>query len=72
MRPIVTDRVALPVGLLVGLSVTIVSRAKMSEPIEIPFGYGLGWVQGTWGPDPHVKGQFSWGKRQPIIKYTLP
>jgi len=34
MRPIVTDRVAWSVC----LSVTLVSPAKMAEPIEMPFG----------------------------------
>jgi len=34
MRPIVTDRVALSVG----LSVMIVSPVKVAEPIEMPFG----------------------------------
>jgi len=45
MWPIVTDRVAWSVGQSVCLSVTLVSRAKMAEPIEMPFGF---W---TWmGP----------------------
>jgi len=38
MRPIVTDRVAWSVGLSVGLSVTLVSPAKVAEAIEMPFG----------------------------------
>jgi len=55
-------RVAWSVDLSVGLSVTIVSPAKMSEPIEMPFGL---WAQ--MGPRnhvldgvqiPHGKGQF--------------
>jgi len=40
MRLIVTDRVVWSVGLSVGLSVTLVSSAKMAEPIEMPFGKG--------------------------------
>jgi len=47
MRPTVTDRVAWSVGLSVGLSVTVVSPARTTEPI--------GWAQETmyWmgGPD---------------------
>ena len=35
---LVTDRVAWPVGLSVGWSVTVVSPAKTAEPIEMPFG----------------------------------
>jgi len=55
-------RVVWSVDLSVGLSVTIVSPAKMSEPIEMPFGL---WAQ--MGPRnhvldgvqiPHGKGQF--------------
>ena len=42
MQPIVTDRVAWSVGLSVGLSVTLVSRAKTAEPIAMPFGL---WTQ---------------------------
>ena len=38
MRPIVTDGVALSVG----LSVTVVSPAKTAEPIEMPFGLRTG------------------------------
>jgi len=38
MRPIVTDRVPWSVGLSVCLSVTIVSRPKTAELIEMPFG----------------------------------
>jgi len=43
MQPIVTDRVAWPVGLSVGLSVCHTSElqlnpAKTAEPIEMPFG----------------------------------
>ena len=46
MRLIATDRVAWYVCLSVGLSVTLVSPAKTAEAIEMPFGCGLGWVQG--------------------------
>jgi len=45
MRPIVTDEVACSFALSVAvmtLSRTIASRAKMVEPIEMPFGM---WVQ---------------------------
>jgi len=37
MRPIVTDGAAWSVCLLFGLSVTIVSPAKTTEPIEMSF-----------------------------------
>jgi len=43
MWPIVTDRVAWSVGLSVGLSVTLVSPAKMAAPIEMLFGLRT-WV----------------------------
>jgi len=49
MRPTVIDRVAWSVGLSVGLSVTLVSPAKMAEPIEMPFGL---WTR--VGPRDHV------------------
>jgi len=39
MQPIVTNRVAWPVG----QSVTAVSRAKMAELIKMPF--GLRWAE---------------------------
>jgi len=45
MQPIVTDRVAWSVCQLVslsGLSVVVVSPAKMAEPVEIPFGLWTG------------------------------
>jgi len=45
MRPIVTDRVAWSVG----LSVTLVSRAKPAAPIEMPFG-----LRTRVGPRNHV------------------
>jgi len=31
---------------VVCLSVTVVSPAKMAEPIDMPFGCGLRWAQG--------------------------
>jgi len=43
MRPIVTDRVAWSVG----LSVTLVSPAKMDEAIELPFGLRIRVGRGT-------------------------
>ena len=49
MRPIVTDQVTWSVGLSVGLSLTLVSPAKMAEPIEIPFGLRI-----RVGPRNHV------------------
>jgi len=45
MRPIVTDRVAWPVG----LSVTLVSPAKTAEQVEMPFG-----LRSRVGPGNHV------------------
>jgi len=63
MRHVVADgvgwSVCLSVRRYVGLSVTIVSPAKTAEPIEMPFGSGLGWAQGTayWmGIDPSGEG----------------
>jgi len=58
MRPIVTDRVAWSVG----LSDSVVSRAKTAEPIEMPFGLRT-WVETrnhvlNGDPDPHEQGQF--------------
>jgi len=67
-RPIVTDQVAWSVG----LSVTLVSPAKMAVPIEMLFG-----LRTRVGPRnhvldgvqiPHGKGQFE-GKGCPIVKY---
>ena len=49
MWPIVTDRVAWSVGQLVCLSVTLVSPAKTTEPIEMPFG-----LRTRVGPGNHV------------------
>jgi len=39
-------------------SVTLVSPAKTAEQIEMPFGWALGWTQGTMFQIPHEKGQF--------------
>jgi len=55
MWSIVRDRVAWSVGLSVGLSVTLVSPAKMAEPIEMPFGLRT-WV----GPRDHVLDVGEW------------
>jgi len=43
MRSVVTDQVAWSVW----WSVTVVSHAKMAQPIDIPFGLGLKWAQGN-------------------------
>jgi len=58
MWPIVIDQVAYVVCLSVCLSVTIVSPAKMAEPIEMLFGVWT-WVgpRNHGGPDPHGKEQ---------------
>jgi len=63
MRPIVRDEVAWSVRLSICRSVTIVSRAKTAQPIDMPF--GLWWTQVgprkhvlDVGPDPYAKGQF--------------
>jgi len=56
MRPIVTDRVVWFVGLSVCRHVTLVCLAKMTKPIEMPFG---SWVQ--TGPGIHVlDGVYRW------------
>jgi len=69
MRPIVTDREAC---LSVCLTVTLVSPAKTSEPIEMPFGSNILVGPGNHvldgGPDPHEKGQL-WGKGTSHCKY---
>jgi len=78
MRPIDTDRVAWSVG----LSVTLVSRAKIAESIEMSFGlrtrvgpgnHVLDGVQVPWAsPDPPMgRGNF---EGRSIVKYrdTLP
>jgi len=36
-----------PPGYGPGQSVTLICPAKMAETIELPFGSGLGWAQGT-------------------------
>jgi len=45
-------------------SVTLVSPAKMTEPIQMPFGLRTPLGPGNHvldrGPDPHGKGQFFW------------
>jgi len=46
MQSIITG-VVWSVCLSVGQSVTILSHAKTAEPIEMPFGCGLVWAQGT-------------------------
>ena len=69
MRSIVTDRVAWSVG----LSVTLVSPAKTTEPIKMPFG-----LRTSVGPGNHVldgvqippwEGTILRGKGRPIVKY---
>jgi len=62
MRTIVTDRVALSVGLSVGRFVTILGPAKVVEPVEVPFGVWT-WVGQRnhvlyidWNPDPVCEG----------------
>jgi len=58
MWPFVTDRVTWSVC----WSVMIVSPAKTTESIEMPFGCGLGWAQGILylmvSRSSHTKGQF--------------
>ena len=49
MQPNVTDRVVWSVCLSVSLSVTVVSPAKMTELIEMPFG-----LRTQVGPKNHV------------------
>jgi len=49
MLPIVTDRVAWPICLLVCRSVTVVSPAKTTQPIEMLFG-----LRTQVGPRNHV------------------
>jgi len=65
MRPILTNRVEwLSVSLSVGLSVTLVSPAKTTAPIELPFelrtwvGPGNHVLDG--GPDPPWEGANFW------------
>jgi len=77
MWPIVIDRVAWCVCQSVHLSVTIVSPAKMTELIEMPFG-----LRTQVGPRnnvlvldeaqlqiPHGKGQLCGWKGRPIVNY---
>jgi len=58
----------------VGLSVTLVSPAKMDEPIELPFGLRT-WVGPgnhvlDGGPDPSMeRGKFLGENGRPIVKY---
>ena len=74
MQPNVTDEVAWSAGRSVGVSVTIVSLAKMAEPIVMPFGL---WTQVgqrnhvlDGGPDsPMGRGNFERSKGRPIVKY---
>jgi len=74
MRSIVTDRAAWSVGLSVSLSVTLVSPAEMTEPMEMLFelstrvGPENHVLDG--GPDPPMgRGNFEGGKGRPIVKY---
>jgi len=66
MRPIVTDRVAWSVG----LSVTLVSPAKIAEPIEMPFGLTIQMGPGNHvldgGPDIPMGRGNSVGKERPL------
>ena len=70
MRPIVTDRVAWSVGLLVCLSVALVSPGKTTEPIEMPFGLrahvGPGNHVLDGGPDSPMERGNCWGKGVPL------
>jgi len=63
MRSVVTDRVAWSVG----LSVTLVSPAKMAKPIEIPFGLRTQVGPGTHVLDrvplPPSEGAILWSRR---------
>jgi len=71
MRSIVTDLVAWSVG----LSVTLVSPAKMAEPIEMPFGLrtrvGLRnhELDGVQIP-PWEAGNFEGGNGRSLVKYV--
>jgi len=74
MRSIVTDRVAWSVGLSVSLSVTLVSPAEMTEPIEMLFELRTRVSPENHvldgGPDPPMgRGNFEWGKGRPVVKY---
>jgi len=69
MRPIVTNRVAWSVG----LSVRLVNRAKMAEPIKIPFGLRTRANPANHvldaGPDPSMGRTSLTGKGRPVVKY---
>jgi len=70
MWPVVTDRVVWSVSLCVGLSVTLVSPAKMTEPVEMPFGLrtrvGPGNHVLDGGPDPPLgRGNLKYGDALP-------
>jgi len=74
MRPVVTDQVAWSVSLSVSRSVTLVSPAKMAEPIEMQFGLRTRVGPGNHvldsGPDPPVgRGKFLGENGPPIVKY---
>jgi len=75
MRPIVTDRVAWSVSLSVGLSlpVTLVSPAKTTEAIEMPFGLRTRVDPSNHvldeGPGPPMGRDNFEGKGRPIVKY---
>ena len=72
MRPTVTDGVLWSVCRSVGLFVTIVSPAKMAEPIEMPV-----WMWTRVGPRNHVldrvqtphEGAILKGKGWLVVKY---
>ena len=66
---IATNRVACAVRLSVGLSVTVVSPAKTSEPIEMPFGLST-----RLGPRNHVLDGvqwFSWWRGPAVEHWSL-
>ena len=69
MRPILTDRVAWSVG----LSVTLVSHAKMAAPIRLPFGLrtwvGPGTMYQMGSRSPIGRGNFFGENGRPIVKY---
>jgi len=71
MRSIVTDQVAWSVG----LSLTLVSPAKMAEPIEMPFGLmtrvGPGYHVLDGPRYPYRKGAIL-GQREPKYRDFLP
>jgi len=70
MRPIVTDGVVSSVG----RSVTLVSRTKTAEPIEMPFGLSTRVGPGNHilhaGRDPTWEGAIFRGRKgRPTVKY---